>query len=130
MKNKYLIALSAGILVLIVSMGLNMILSLVFPGLQAEYVNPAFRPWTDPLMSLFFLYPIAMGMLLAWVWFKTRKSWKSGLDFGLTMALLFSVPSFIVNFSSFTFSLMMVLSWVIVGFINVVIAGLMLEKLE
>ena len=129
MKNKYLLSLVIGILMLVVGMGLNTIITMFFPGLQTEYVNPAFRPWTDPIMSLFFLYPVVMGMLLTWLWFKTRKSWKSGLDFGLTMAVLFTIPSFLVNYSSFTFSFSMILSWTIVGFVNVVVAGLALEKL-
>jgi hypothetical protein len=130
MKNKYLLALSIGILMLVVSFILNMLSSAVLPGVQAEYVNPAFRPWTDPVMSAFFLYPVVLGVLLTWVWLKTRKSWKSGLDYGLTMGVLWALPAFIVNFSTFTFSFLMILSWTVVGFVNVLVAGVALQKLE
>jgi hypothetical protein len=130
MKNKYLLAIVIGLIMLITTMGLSNILAVVLPDVQSEYVNPAFRPWDDPIMSLFFVYPISIGILLTYLWFKTRKSWKSGLDFGITLALLLSIPSFLVNYSSFTFSLMMILSWTVMGFVNVLIAGFALEKLE
>jgi len=130
MKNRYLLAFSVGILLLACSMVFSWILNLVFPLLQSEYTTPAFRPWNDPVMSLFFVYPVALGMLLTYTWFKTRKSWKNGFEFGACFGVLFSVPSFLVNFSSFTFSLLMVLSWTVMGFANIVIAGLALEKLE
>lgn len=130
MKNKYLLGISVGIILLVTTMVFSMILESVFPGLKAEYETAAFRPWEDPLMSLFFLYPIVLGLFLACIWTKTRKSWKSGLEFGLLFGLFLSIPMFIVNYSSFTFSLLMVGSWTIVGFLNAIIAGLALEKLE
>jgi len=130
MKNKYLLAISVGVLLLACSMVFSWLLNVIFPSLQSEYVTVAFRPWTDPLMSLFFLYPVVMGALLTKMWLKTRKSWKSGLEFGGCFGVLFAVPSFLVNYSTFTFSLPMILSWTVMGFINVVIAGLALEKLE
>jgi len=129
-KNKWLLAVSIGVLLLACSMAFNWLLNMVFPSLQAEYVTPAFRPWNDPIMSLFFIYPLAMGALLTFTWQKTRKAWKSGLEFGAWFGVLFSVPSFLINYSSFTFSLLMILSWVAMGFVNVVIAGLALERLE
>lgn len=130
MKNKYLLGISVGIILLITTMVLSMLAEAVFPSLKSEYVSPAFRPWEDPLMSLFFVYPVVLGILLTWVWLKSRKSWKSGIDFGVTLGLLMAVPAFIVNYSSFTFSLLMVGTWTIFGFINALIAGLALEKLK
>jgi len=130
MKNKYLLSLAVGIALLIATMAMSMIWNAIFPSLQTEYVDPAFRPWNDPLMSLFFLYPVVLGLFLSHVWFKSRSGWRSGLDFGLTMGLLMSVPMFLVNWSSFTFSLLMELSWALFGFVNVLLAGLLLEKLE
>jgi len=129
MKNKYALAISVGIIMLIISMALSMLLTMTFPSLQAEYETPAFRPWDDPLMSLFFLYPIVLGIVLTYLWFKTRSSWKNGLDFGIAFGILMSVPMFIVNYSSFNFSLLMVGSWTVFGFINVLVAGMVLEKL-
>ncbi|MFN7991528.1 MAG: hypothetical protein U0R44_05200 [Candidatus Micrarchaeia archaeon] len=130
MKNRYLLALSLGAILLISSLALGMLLNVLFPALKAEYETPAFRPWTDPLMSLFFAYPVVLGILLTYVWLKSRKSWKNGLDFGISIGVLTAVPAFLVNYSSFTFSLLMICSWVFLGFVNTLIAGLALEKLE
>lgn len=130
MKNKYLLGISVGVLLLAVTMLLNMGLGAAFPGINSEYVNPAFRPWSDPLMSLFFAYPVVLGLLLTWVWLKTRKSWASGLDFGIAMGVLYAVPAFIVNFSSFTFSLAMVLTWTFMGLVNSIVAGVALDRLD
>ena len=130
MKNKYVLALVIGIILLISNMVLSMLFNVIFPSLNTEYINPAFRPWDDPLMSLFFVYPVVLGVLLTYLWLKTRKSWKTGIDFGITVGLLMAVPMFIVNYSSFTFSLLMISAWTVFGFLNVLVAGLALEKLE
>jgi len=130
MKNKYLLAIVVGVILLVTTMVLSMLFNAIFPSLNQEYVNPAFRPWDDPLMSLFFVYPVVLGVLLASLWLKTRKSWKSGMDFGITVGLLMAVPMFLVNYSSFTFSLLMISAWTVFGFLNVLVAGLALEKLE
>jgi len=100
------------------------------PSLNSEYINPAFRPWADPIMSLFYLYPIVLGIGLTYFWLKTKKSWKNGLEFGLTYGVINAVTAFIINFSSFTFSIGMVGSWTVMGLINAVVAGLALEKLD
>ena len=130
MKNKYLLGISVGIILLIATMILNVIFEMALPGLKAEYETSLFRPWEDPIMSLFFLYPIVLGMFLACLWTRTRKSWESGLKFGVFIGLFLSIPMFIVNYSSFNLSALMIGSWAVMGFLNSVIAGLALEKLE
>ena len=130
MKNKYVLAILLGILLIIVNMALSMLFTIAFPELQIAYESEPFRAMDDPLMSLFFLYPIALAGALTYIWFKTRKSWKTGLDFGIAFGLLMSVPMFLVNFSSFTFSFVMVASWALFGFIDVLVAGIALKKLE
>ncbi|MBU0527981.1 hypothetical protein KKE92_05850 [Candidatus Micrarchaeota archaeon] len=130
MKNKYLLGLVTGIVLLISTMILSVLINAVFPYLNEEYEAPGFRPFDDPIMALFFVYPIVLGIILTYLWIKTRKSWKSGLEYGVAFGILLSVPMFIVNFSSFTFSLLMVGSWTIVGFLNPLIAGVLLEKLD
>ena len=130
MKNNYLLGLVTGIAMLVAMMIVNALFNMLFPSLGSEYVNAVFRPWTDQLMMAFFLYPFALGFALTYIWNKTRKSWKSGLEFGLTMALAMAIPSFIVNYSSFTFSLQMITSWVLSGLIITIVAGLVLGKFE
>jgi len=136
MKNIFLTGLIAGIAMIVANMILNPIFEMVFPGLQAAYMgNPAFRPWQDPIMMLFFLYPIALGMALAWVWTKTKhlfakSSLKNGLNFGMVYFFVAGIPTFLINFSSFTFPLAMIFSWSLMGIIDGFVAGLVLAKLN
>lgn len=130
MKNKYAVAVAVGIILLASNILMGFVLDAALPSLKAEYETPAFRPWSDPIMSLFFAYPVVLGVLLSYVWFITRKSWKSGLEFGIAFGLLMSVPMFIVNYSSFTFSTLMVGTWALMNFVNMIVAGLALERLD
>jgi hypothetical protein len=70
-----------------------------------------------------------LGIAMSHLWFRTRKSWKNGTDFGLVIGIFLSVPMFLVNISSFSFSLPMIFSWSVFGFLNSLVAGIALEKL-
>ncbi|NYZ60462.1 hypothetical protein H0O01_02075 [Candidatus Micrarchaeota archaeon] len=131
MKNNYLLAIVVGIIVLVANQVLSVLLNVAFPLLSAEYAaSTAFRAWSDPLMNLIFLYPILTGVLATYLWLRTRKSWKSGADFGVAVGLFVAVPTFIVYYSNFLVSPVMVLSWALFAFVNILVAGLALEKLE
>ncbi len=131
MKNNYLLAIVVGIIVLVVNQILNALLNVVFPALHAEYAaSTAFRAWGDPLMSLIFLYPFLIGALATYLWLRTRKSWKGGADFGVVVGLFVAVPAFVTYYSNFLVSPLMVFSWALFAFVNVLVAGLSLEKLE
>ena len=98
-------------------------------------MNPVFRPWEDPIMMLFFLYPIALGLALAWVWEKTKQLFhknylNSGLTFGLIYFFVAGIPAFIINFSSFNLPFFMILSWTIMGLVDGLLAGIILARLN
>lgn len=51
----------AGVIMLITGMGLSYLLHAIFPSLIVEYNNTSvFRPWTDPLMSIYFVHPFVL----------------------------------------------------------------------
>ena len=59
----------AGAVLLIVGLGINWILGLLFPSLLSEYQNSAlFRSWQDPLMMAYFGYPFILGFVLIYLW--------------------------------------------------------------
>ena len=136
MKKILWTGLVTGIVMLIGNMLLNPIINLVFPNLQAVYEgNAVFRPWDDPIMMLFFLYPIVLGFPLAWIWDKTKKLfkksiWVNGLNFGLIYLFIAGLPSFIINFSSFSLPIAMVGSWSAMGIVNGFVAGLVLARIN
>jgi len=118
-----------------VNMALNPIFAAIFPDLQKSYMNPIFRPWNDPIMMLFFLYPIALGLGLSFVWDKTKKLFsksacQNGVYFGLIYFCVSGIPAFLINFSSFNLPLIMILTWTIMGLIDGLVAGCVLAKLN
>jgi len=125
-----------GVIMLAVGMAMNYFMNFVFPSLQVEYeTSGVFRPWDDPLMSLYFLYPIAIGLVLAWVWDKTKALFKGSdskraINFALAYWILTSIPSVIINYSSFPISFLMIFSWLIIGLIYGLIAGFIFVKLN
>jgi len=136
MKKIFWPGIVAGALLLIIGMGLNYLLNLIFPPVAAEYNNTAiFRPWNDPLMSIFFAYPIVLGIILAWVWDKTKILFSGNLggralNFAIFFWLIASIPGMIITYGSFQVSLLMVIIWLISGFINGIIAGLVFGKMN
>jgi hypothetical protein len=125
--------LLAGLLMLIVGMVLNIAIEKMIPGIMAEYKTPGlFRPWTDPLMQIYFAYPFILGLALAYAWDKIKgclgenKVWA----FVWGLFLVATLPGMFITYSSFQVSLAMVLSWTICGIVNVLVAGLVFAKMN
>ena len=135
MKKIFWTGLVTGIAMAIVNMLLNPILNAIFPMLKTAYMIDAFRPWDDPIMMLFFLYPIVLGFGLAWIWDKTKQLFTGSTfckvkDFGLIYFFVAVLPVFFINFSSFTFPFVMILSWSIMATVNGFVAGFVLVKMN
>jgi F0F1-type ATP synthase membrane subunit c/vacuolar-type H+-ATPase subunit K len=136
MKKIFWPGLLAGLAMIAIGIVINLIMNAAFPGLKVEYETSGFfRPWSDPLMWLFFAQPIALGWILAWVWnyvkvfFKAPRVVCRGVRFGLVYGL-FSLPGMIISYSTFTVSLGMVIGWTVSGLIQGIIAGLILAKMN
>lgn len=129
--------LAAGGVMLLVSLIAGQILNMFLPGLAQEYQNPGlFRPWSDPLMSLYFLCPFIQGFAMAWVWEKTKTLFhkvepkKRGVKFGYIFFLATSIPGILMSYASFPVSLMMTVSWTIAGLVQTVTGGWVLGKMN
>ena len=130
-KKIILTGLVAGLAMLAVSAGLSFLINLALPGLMSEYANTAlFRSWDDPIMSIYFAYPFVMGLALAWFWNKVKDSfsgkgvWGRGIHYGFAYWIIASIPGMVVTYSSFQVTLPMVLSWTVIGLVQVVVGGL------
>ena len=135
-KKIFTSGLIVGVSLLVTNFIVSMILSKVFPGITAMYSNTEiFRQATDPLMLLFFVYPLALGLILAWAWSKGKKlfkgsSFKRGANFGLVYALITIVPMLLVNISSFNLPVLMIFNWAFMSLVNGFLAGWLLVKLN
>jgi hypothetical protein len=134
-KKIILSGLLAGLILFLASMVVSGIFKVIFPAINAEYQNTnLFRPYSDPLMLLFFVHPFLVGVLLAWFWKKTKSIFgeniKGGIKFGLTYWLISSIPGMFATYTSMPYSLEIVLSWLVTGLVEAVLAGIILSKMN
>lgn len=129
------IGLLAGLVMLIFGLGFAPLYNFIFPSVAQEYTNPAlFRPWSDPLMSLFFAYPFVLGIVLSWVWSKAKKmftgktEFERAKNFALAYFIVAGLPGMLITYSSFQVSFWMILAWSISGLVDAFIAGLVFAK--
>jgi hypothetical protein len=135
MKKILWTGLLTGIAMLFVNIAINPLFNIIFPSLKDAYMNEFFRPWDDPIMMLFFAYPILLGFPLAFIWEKTKKQFgncktQNALIFTLIFITTISLPTFFINYSSFNLPFTMILSWTLMSVINGLSAGLVLTSLN
>jgi len=120
--------LIAGVVLLVVAFGFTWLNNL-FPTLSAEYQNPAiFRPWEDPLMMAYFFYPFILGFVAYYLWGKVGKP--KPFEFAKLYFWVATLPGMFVTYTTFQISLLMVVSWAVIGFIQAYIAALIFTKVK
>ena len=136
MKKWFFTGLLGGVIMLAAGMATGQIFQAFAPSLEAEYHNASlFRPWSDPLMMLYFIHPLLLGIILAWIWEQTKviirgdSDLKKGINFGLIVWLASSVPGMLMSYASFPLSFMIVLSWSLGGLIELLCLGILFSKM-
>lgn len=129
-----------GIVVGIASLVAGMILSYLFmmiPSVNADYNNPAImRSFSDPIMMWFFLYPFIQGIIWALAWdyvkplFKGKDTCGKVRPFGFMIFLVSTIPGMFVTFVSMPYSFWTVISWTVGGFVDAMIAGHILVRMN
>jgi hypothetical protein len=135
MKRIIVMGLLGGAIMLAIAMLLNPFFQALAPSLKAEYENPRlFRPWSDPLMSLYFVHPFLLGIILAWIWSRVRPLFTTGSDtrkgilFGFIVWIATSIPGMLMSYASFPISPLMILSWTTGGFFELICIGFFFSK--
>lgn len=133
--KKVIIGIIAGTLMLIVGMLVGEFFHLLLPSLQLEYENEQlFRPWSDPLMSLYYFVPLITGVILAWIWDYVKDALvaDTAVKKGIMFAFIYwitTIPGMIMSYSSFPLSFFIVFSWTVSNLIQAVGAGLIFAKM-
>lgn len=136
MKKIIVPGVIAGVLMAVIGMLVSYLFHAIWPMLATEYANTAlFRAMDDPLMMLFFLYPLLLGLVLAWVWDKTKplfkgNLWERAVRFAGVYVLVATIPGMLITYSSFQVSLGMTATWTVNGIVNGLIMGLIFAKLN
>ncbi len=134
MKKILIAGLTAGIVLLILSvLGLYMTIWF-FPGLAAQYFDPAFDTDSSRVM-LFYIHPFVISLALSWFWarFKgvlTGSFLTRGIEFGLIYSIVAALPMMWLIYSAINVSLLMVSTWFALAVVQGVIAGLVFEKMN
>ena len=134
MKKVILSGLLAGLVMFLASQIVSRLFGMVFPAINAEYQNTnLFRSFKDPLMLLFFVYPFLVGILLAWFWKKTKSIFgeniKGGVKFGIFYWIISTIPGMFATYTSMPYSWEIVLSWLVSGLVEAILAGIILSKM-
>lgn len=136
MKKIFTTGLIAGFSMLIVSILMSFIFNQMFPALSQEYSNTnIMRPFGDPIMSLFYLQPFFLAIILSFVWSKT-KSCVTGNNFvtkGLVFAafyILITLPGMLITWATFKISFLMVATWTVSVALQAMALGIINAKIN
>lgn len=137
MKKILVPGLIAGLVMLVAGMVIGQLCTLALPSMAKEYENASlFRQWSDPIASLFFLYPFFLGIALAWVWDRTKgvigegSIWVKGSRFARAFWIVSTLPGILMSYSSFPISLAMALTWLLSSLLQLLCAGFIYAKMN
>jgi hypothetical protein len=126
-------SLSGFILVLLSIVALYTTIWLL-PNLALEYYDSAFRSDGRGAI-LYFFHPLILSLALAWFWERFKGVFKGnflmrGIEFGLVYLIVATVPAMWIVYSAMSVTLTIALTWLVYGFIQAVIAGLIFERIN
>lgn len=134
MRKIIIAGLIAGVILFIISYGGLYLAIKFFPQLFVEYNNPLFN--SDGSRDvLFYLHAFIISMALSWFWERFKGLFKGGallrgLEFGFVYAVIALLPVMWITFSAMDITIVMVSSWLLYGFIQAVITGMVLARLN
>lgn len=134
MKNVLVPGLIAGVVLLAISFAMLYGGIRMFPGLADEYYNPVFASESNRNF-LFFIHPFVLGLALAWFWERFKGQFAGGqlirgIELGFVYTIVATLPAMWITFSAINISLTMVLTWLLYGFIQATVAGLVFAKMN
>ena len=136
MKKIVIPAIIAMVAVFATGMLFGYLFDFLIPSLKAQYENSTiFRSWSDPLMMIYFIYPLLISLALAWIWDKVKSILQGNymrrvLNFTGMFFLVSVIPGMIMSLSSFKISVVMVITWTISSYFQVLVATLIFGKMN
>jgi hypothetical protein len=134
MKKVLYSGLIAGIILFIISYG-GLFLAIRFvPELFVVYNNPLFN--SDGSRDiLFYMHAFIISFALSWFWERFKTMFNGhflirGIEVGFVYAMVALLPVMWITFSSLDITIPMVLSWFFYGFVQAVVAGTVLAKIN
>ena len=126
--------LIAGLVLSVICYG-GLFLAIMFiPQIFVAYNNPLFN--SDGSRDvMFYAHAFIISFALSWFWERFKGLFKGnfivrGLEFGMVYALIALLPVMWISFSAMDITVTMVLSWLLYGLIQAIVAGLLFAKIS
>lgn len=135
MKKILIAGFTAGIVLLLISLGLMFLVIKIFPTLAEEYFSPVFRWSSVETDWMFFVHPFILSFSLKWFWERYKDIFQGSVmlrafEVALVYGIVAMVPVLWLTYSSIDISIGMVLTWLGYGIIQAFIAGLIFSWLN
>lgn len=134
MKNFLIKGILAGLALLAFSYAALFGAVTFFPNLAEQYYDPIFS-FDEQKGMLYFFHPFILSFALAWFWRRFKSLfhgpfWWRGIEMGLVYALIATLPSMWITFSSLAVSFTLVFSWLLYGTFQAIVVGIIFAKVS
>ena len=134
MKKIFTSGLTAGFILSVMGYSSLYLAIRFLPSLFADYNNPLFN--SDGSRDiLFYMHAFILSMALSWFWERFKSMFRGGFivrgfEFGFVYAMVSLIPVMWITFSALDVTITMVLSWLLYGLIQAIIAGIVFAKMN
>ena len=125
----------AGIVMLLLGLGMVFVCINFFPRIADEYFSPVFRRAAGETDWTFYVHPFILSFGLKWFWERYKGILKGGLllralEVALVYGLVALLPILWLTFSAIDVSVKMTLTWFLYGIFQAFAAGIVFAKLN
>lgn len=134
MKKAIAVSLVAGIILLIISVGMLYLSVYALPGLAKEYFSPVFRS-SGKTDWMYYTHPFLLSFALKWFWERYKSLFRGpvmlrAIEVALVYSIVAMIPVLWITFSAIDVSLQIALTWFGYGFVQAFVAGIVFAKLN
>jgi len=134
MKKIISAGLITGTVLLVFAYVALLVMPILLPKVAEEYYNPAFINDAGR-NALYYIHPFVLAFGLSWFWNRFKSQLKGnalmqGVEMALIYLLVAIVPSLLITYSAIDVSLFTIASWLLYGFLQALIAGIIFSKMH
>ncbi len=134
MKKALIAGFTAGVVLLLLSLGMIYLSIYLFPKMTEEYFSPVFRV-SGKVDGLFYIHPFVVSFALKWFWERYKGLFTGpvllrAIEVALVYGVVAMLPVLWLTFSAIDISLQMVITWFIYGVVQAFVAGIIFAKLN
>ena len=111
-----------------------LVMPILLPKVAEEYYNPSFVS-DESRNLLYYVHPVLLAFGLAWFWnrFKTLlkgNALMQGVEMALIYVVIATVPSLLITYSAINVTLLTIGTWLLYGFFQALIAGIVFSRMH